>query len=342
MVELIRAASLTGYLETMAGLGADPRPLLREQGLGPDLLSGTDQMLPALASIRLLERSAQVTGCETLGVRMAQGRSLAHLGATSLLIAHQPTLRAAIQSLAEYRLRINSTLTVHLEETGDQAILREDIALRRPEPTRQSTDLALGVLAKLCAAALGEAWAPQGVCFTHQAPPRAEQHHYFRLFRCQPQFDCEFNGIILNRADLDRPNPRADAQLAMHARTLLASVMTPQSATCAEEVEQMLKLLLPTGRGSIQVCAASLGLTVRTLQRTLAVEGAAFTDVLNRVRRHLAVQYLANPRMRITDVANLLGYGSIGAFTRWHGQTFGVSPRSARGRGSAESRPLPP
>ncbi|GAO53479.1 hypothetical protein NMD1_00485 [Novosphingobium sp. MD-1] len=45
---------------------------------------------------------------------------------------------------------------------------------------------------------------------------------------------------------------------------------------------------------------------------------------------HLAVQYLANPRMRITEVADLLGYSSIGAFTRWHGATFGSSPRKAR------------
>ena len=30
MVELVRVAALTGYFETMATLGADPLPMLRE------------------------------------------------------------------------------------------------------------------------------------------------------------------------------------------------------------------------------------------------------------------------------------------------------------------------
>ena len=40
----------------------------------------------------------------------------------------------------------------------------------------------------------------------------------------------------------------------------------------------------------------------------------------------LAQQHLANPRTRITDVADMLGYSSIGAFTRWHTRAFGQPP----------------
>jgi AraC-like DNA-binding protein len=44
----------------------------------------------------------------------------------------------------------------------------------------------------------------------------------------------------------------------------------------------------------------------------------------------LATQYLSNPRMRITDIAEMLGYSSIGAFSRWHSQMFGKAPRANR------------
>ena len=40
-----------------------------------------------------------------------------------------------------------------------------------------------------------------------------------------------------------------------------------------DQVEQLIKLLLPSGRASIQTCAASMGMTVRTLQRALDSEG---------------------------------------------------------------------
>lgn len=339
MAELVRVAALTGYLETMAGFGVDPRPLLREQGLSADLLTNPEQLIPARATVRLLERSAEVTGCVTLGLRMAEGRALANLGASSLLIVHQPTLRKALDALTEFRARINSTLVLHFEDAGEEAILREDFSLSRPEPSRQASNLALAVLARLCTGVLGEDWQPRAVCFSHQPPPASELPIFTRLFRCRPQFDAEFNGIVVASSDLDRPNPRADGQLALHARQLLESVMRPGEKTAAEDVDQLVRLLLPSGRATIQTCAASMGLTVRTLQRQLDVEGETFGGLLNRARMQLAAQYLANPRMRVTDIADLLGYGSIGAFTRWHSSAFGLSPMHARKRGSELKAP---
>lgn len=330
MAELVRVAALTNYFETMAGLGCDPRPLLKEQGLLADLLVNPEQLISARAAIRLLERSAAETGCITLGLRMAEGRALANLGATSLLIAHQPTLRHAITALREFRARINSTLIFNVEEIGDDAILREDFVLRRPEPSRQSSDLTLGVLMRLCSEVLGSDWSPRTVCFSHEAPPPAELPIFTRIFRCPVQFDSELNGIVLHRADLDRPNLRADDQLARHARQLLDKAMSPVERTATQDVDQLIRLLMPAGRASIQHCAASMGVTVRTLQRMLDGEGTSFSALLNGARMQLATQYLANPRMRITDVAEMLGYGSIGAFSRWHSQAFGASPRNRR------------
>jgi AraC-like DNA-binding protein len=66
------------------------------------------------------------------------------------------------------------------------------------------------------------------------------------------------------------------------------------------------------------------------LQRRLDAEGVSFSDILGQARMQLATQYLTNPRMWITDIADMLGYSSIGAFIRWHAQVFGVPPRQAR------------
>nr|WP_246605115.1 AraC family transcriptional regulator [Aquisediminimonas sediminicola] len=335
MAELVRVAALTGYLETMASFGIDPRPLLKEQELTADQLASPEHLISARSAIRLLERSAQVTNCITFGLRMAEGRTLANLGVSSLLIAHQPTLRKALTALSEFRARINSTLVLNFEEFGDEVILREDFSLRRPESSRQSSNLALGVLAKLCAAVQGPRWKPQAVCFSHQAPPPAELPIFTRLFHCKPEFDCEFNGIVLSAHDLDIPNPTADDQLAKHARHLLESVMNTGVHTTAQDVDQLIKLLLPTGRATIQTCAASIGVTVRTLQRMLDAEGMSFSCLLNEARMQLAIQHLANPRMRITDIADVLGYNSIGAFTRWHAKVFGKPPRRMRKEGAA-------
>lgn len=337
MAELVRVAALTGYLEAMGSFGINPRPLLSEQGLDAALLANPEQLIPARAAARLLERSAAVADCMTLGLRMAEGRLLANLGATSLLLVHQPTLRDALAALVEFRQRINSTLMLHVEERADAVILREDFILSRPEPARQSSNLVLAVLVRLCAAVLGPGWAPQLACFTHPQPAPADRMVFARIFGCPLQFDSEFNGLVVAARDLDRANARADAQLADHARHLLDTAMRPVASTAAEHVDQLIRLLLPSGRASIQTCAASLGYSVRTLQRLLEDEGTSFTALLNRARMQLAAEFLANPRMRVTDVAGLLGYGSTGAFTRWHCAAFGTPPRRAA-KSRAEAR----
>lgn len=330
MAELVRVAALTGFFPTMEALGAAPAPLLREVGLSPRMLANPEQMIPAHAAIRLLERGAEVTGCATFGLRMAESRGMANLGAISLLIAHQPTLRAALSALQRYRNRINSTLVLHVDDFGDSILIREDFSLGDPEPLQQSSDLALGVLARLCRDVLGADWQAELVCFTHSAPPKAELALYRRLFGCRPEFDSEFNGIVINPRHLDRPNHRADAALAEHARSLIEAVMNPERHSVAQQVEQSILLLMPAGLANIQTCSAMLGMTVRTLQRNLDGEGASFSILLHKAREQLATKYLSNPRTRITDVAEMLGYGSIGAFTRWHIQSFGLTPRARR------------
>ena len=330
MAEVVRVAALTGFFAAMEALGADPAPLLREAGLSRKLLSSPEQAISARAAMRLLERGAEVTGCVTLGLRMAENRALADLGATSLLIAHQATLRDALAALRQFRNRINSTLIMHIEDIGDGVLIREVFSLSEPEPSRQACDLALGVLARVCFSVLGETWCPQLVCFSHEPPPAAELPILRRLFRCQAEFNSEFNGIVLAKGDLDRRNHRADIALAEHARRLLELTMSPERHSLSQQVEQSILLLLPSGRATIQTCGDLLGMTVRTMQRGLDADGTSFSALLNKARMQLASRYLANPRTRITDVASMLGYGSIGAFTRWHSQTFGQPPRKMR------------
>jgi len=330
MTEVVRAAVLTGYFLTMESLGADPLPLLREVGLSEKLLSNPEQTISRRAATQLLERAVEVTGCVTFGLRMAESRGLANLGATSLLIAHAANLRDAVTALNRYRSLINSKLMLQLVDIGDGILIRQDFAVGESERSRQSYDLALGVLMRLCTEVLGESWRPQLVCLTHEPPPPAELPIYRRMFRCPAEFDSEFNGLVLDSDDIDRPSRRADSALAEHARKLIDSAMSPERQSLIQQVEQSILLLMPSGRATIQTCCSLLGMSVRTLQRALDAEGTSFSELVNRERTQLSGQYLGNPRTRITDVAAMLGYGSISAFSRWHVQTFGMTPKERR------------
>lgn len=111
-MELARAAALTGYFAAAEELRLDVQSLLRCAGLTRSMLANPEHMLPARAVVRLLEDSALISGCMTFGLRMVERRRTSDIGAVSLLIVHQLTLREAIKVLCEYRNRINSHITM--------------------------------------------------------------------------------------------------------------------------------------------------------------------------------------------------------------------------------------
>lgn len=331
-MELVRAAALGGFFDVATGLGADPIALLRKGGLTRSMLEDPEAMLPAVAVVDMLEMAALETGCETFGLLMAERRSLSDLGRVSLLIAHQASIRAALSVLSHYRNRINSTVILHIEEGPEIAILREEFSLATPRPARQATDLALGVIAGLCRTMNGPGWEPEQVCFGYDAPRSSERDVYRRVFRCDVEFGSELNGLVVRANDLDRRNPRSDPALALHAQRLLETVMDTREKSLADEVEETIIILLPTGRASISSCAQAMGLNQRTLQRHLDQSGVTFTSILNRVKSSQVQRYFGNRKLRLTDVAELLGYASLGAFTRWYIQTFQEQPSVARKR----------
>jgi AraC-like DNA-binding protein len=96
------------------------------------------------------------------------------------------------------------------------------------------------------------------------------------------------------------------------------------------DVEKTIALLLPHGKARLDEVARRLGISRRTLARQLAAEGVTFTGVLSRLRLDLAQRHIRDPDLSISQIAWLLGYQEVSAFThafkRWTGRT----PRATR------------
>ncbi len=331
-MELVRAAALTGFFTVAGELQLETLPLLRSNGLSRSMLKNPEQMIPARSVIRLMEDSAAASGCITFGLRMAELRGIADLGMVSLLIAHQTTLGDALSVLTQFRNRINTNLALRIEEYDEMVMLRENFVFDPPIPSRQADDLALGVLEQMCRSVLGSNWKPIAICLPYERPPLEQMRVFQRMFSSPIEFNAEFEGILLNRSDLDLPNPRSDPALAEHARNLVSAIIDPGERSVMQEVEQAIQILLPSGRASVGSVADSLGMTVRTLQRRLDEDGAQFSELLERVRVRELKRNLAQRRLRLTDIADMLGYSSLSAFSNWYRARFSEPPSEARRR----------
>lgn len=328
MSKLVRAAVLTNYLEVTQYLGFNPRDALAAVGLSRAQLQAPEHRIPIDSAVRLLEDSAAASGCQTFGLSMAESRQLSDFGVVSLLLSHQRTLRDALQVVVHYRHLMNDSLAIFIEEAGKMVIIREEVVTETPMPSRQATELAIGVMFRLCSALLGSHWHPYSVNFMHQAPDNLHLHR--RLFGCTLEFGSEFNGIVCSDASLDMTNPNADPAMARYAQSYLDSLQSNQGTSMLFEVRKAIYLLLPMGRATIEQVAQSQGMNVRTLQRRLKDDGCAFNDVINDVRRDLVLRYLDNPNYPLSRIADMLGYSMASSFTRWFISQFGMPPATWR------------
>jgi len=75
---------------------------------------------------------------------------------------------------------------------------------------------------------------------------------------------------------------------------------------------------------TISQAADLAGVSVRTLQRRLAAEGLAFSELVEEVRAELAGEMLNDTDLSLNEVAKELGYSTLSnfsrAFQRWTGK----------------------
>ena len=217
---------------------------------------------------------------------------------------------------------------MHIEDFKDLVIIREELVSEGEPLARQSNELAVGTILRMFRALLGDRWQPDSVHFIHSAPADLSVHR--RLFGPNLQFESDFNGIVCTAADLDRPNPAADPVMAAYAQQFLETLPKSEPGSTTLDARKAIYMLLPSGKASIEQVARNLGLHLRTLQRQLEAENVSFSDLLNGVRRDLALRYLPNKQYSLLQIAEILGYSQLSSFTRWFSLEFGMSPSSWR------------
>lgn len=329
MSTLIRSALLVKFADIARTLGVDPARMIDQAGANWSRDSSPDLHVPESWLANALESTEKKAGCPSVGLLMSEAWRLSDFGPISLLLQHQPTLRHALGQLETYRHLVSESVAVHVEEIDDIAIVHLKLITERPNPGRQPVELFIGNFLCLMRSILGGKARPRSIHFSHPAPASLHIHH--RVFGTKVDFGCDFDGVILDRQDLDRPNPLGDINLSRYAKDFVDQFSREKQVSTVSNVRRALHLLLPLGRTGIDQVGQKLGMSPRTLQRRLELEGEGFSSVLNDVRSGLARRYLEDHRYPVAQIAILLGFSEASTFSRWFTAQFGEAPRRWRG-----------
>jgi len=320
---MIRSTLLAGYSELARALGGDPQRLLRESGINPRAETDPDSYVSFSALCDLLERTAVQTGCETFGLRLSEAQGIGSLGPLGFAMQNCATLGEALAEWRQFQSVHMQGAHGELRQVGNQ--LRWVYLVDEPGllGTRQKVAQALGLACNTFRGLLGQGWAPVGVHFAQGAP--ADLSDFQRVFRAPVRFGEEADFVAMPADVLQRPIERSNPELRRLLDRYLLEMKAGVSESPEARVRKVVRSLMSRQDCSIEEVAAVLSVAPRTLQRQLQNHGTSFSRLLEEIRDETARRHLVESQLSLTQLAAILGYSELSAFSRafhrWHGQS---------------------
>jgi AraC-like DNA-binding protein len=194
------------------------------------------------------------------------------------------------------------------------------------------------VLLRLCRQLVGRKIVPVSLRFVHHRS--GDLSDMQRIFGCFPQFGASADEICFEPEIFEAPLVGADPYLnnIMLADCEAAIATRPSNLNPIRiVVENQIAPLLPHAEARASRIAKQLGLSERTFSRRLRSEGFTFDQILDELRRDLAIRYLEKRNNSISDIAWLLGFRQPSAFSHACRRWLGKSPQEYR-RANVASR----
>jgi AraC-like DNA-binding protein len=233
----------------------------------------------------------------------------------------------AFDRLVRYGHLISDSGTWRASESVSGVELSWQRVGRRTLGHRAANECAIAELLGGLRQGYGKALRPLRVCFRHAAPLSVRAHEQF--FAAPITWSASKDSLVFGKQLLVMPAQAPNPAMSRFFDDLLVQQGTVQE-TCSGRVKQALTGGLSSGRQSAHDVAVKLGMSERSLRRALASEETSFRDVLDDVRRAIAMDML-QANKTVTEIAFLLGFSETSAlsraFRRWYGKSMRVMRR---------------
>ncbi|WP_227712501.1 helix-turn-helix transcriptional regulator [Marinobacter zhanjiangensis] len=133
----------------------------------------------------------------------------------------------------------------------------------------------------------------------------------------------------LSAEELAEPEVRLSPSQMQRLWQLIQTRILP-TLTFSRQVRPLITRHLARGKVKVASVAAELNMSRYTLYKKLKEENLTFAGLLEDVRREQALKYLRDSNRSLSEVAELLGFSELSAFSRAFKRWMGKSPAEFR------------
>ena len=299
-------------------------PLLLRAGLSRrDLAS--QHRIPAAAQGAFFEDAAEALNDTAFGLHLAEETNPREAGLLFYVASAAKNVGEALVLFERYFRIVNEAVRLKLNLASERVVVEFDFFGLSRHHIHQNAEFGIAVILKALREAAGRNISPTKATFA--GGRTSDLGEFRRFYGCPVEFGAAPDRLVFSNETLTVPLVTRDRYLLKTLRPICDAAAkgraTPKG-TVRAAVENEVQRLLPHGKAQREEVAKALAMSTRTLSRRLAEEGTGFDDVLDELRRSLALQYIKEPGLSFSQIAWLLGYeGPTSfnhAFKRWTGR----------------------
>ena len=314
-------------LNTLDLLEIEPVPFI-EDALGrkvnPDLPTDPYARVKYRDLEKVWTKIYDVANNECLGITVAEQWHPSFLGALGYAWLASSSLYDAFSRLERYGHMICKRLYIGIEASEKQVAVIFERETIQPD-LHFLTDGMMTVFLGMCRANAGRGLCPTSAEFRRPAPDCVKEFQDY--FGCPLQFESTDNRLTFSNQSIMEHLASSDPVVAEASDHIVIDYLSRMDdANIVDRVKAEIIKQLASGTMTDESIANALHKSTRTMQRELRDEGTTFSTVVNEVRHDLAIKYVQDSRLSLTEVAFMLGFSESSSFTRAFKRWTGSAP----------------
>ncbi|MEY4578725.1 MAG: hypothetical protein RL701_3428, partial [Pseudomonadota bacterium] len=287
--------------------GHDPVALLERAGMAPDALRDPNARHSIYDVARLWHLSAELVGDPAFGLRVPEHVRHTTFHALATMVFASSTVGEALGRAVRYRRVITDSGYLRLERQGDLVWLRAVPSLAHSCKAEAFRDSIVSLNFRMLRALIGPQFKLHAV--TLHRSPSTDLTAHAELFGCTIE-RAEHDSLAFDAALLDQELPSSNPDLVRFNEAAVREYLGRlESGSIVDRTRDAMDDC-DTEQLSPELVARKLGMSLRSLQRSLRERGSSYEKLLRDGRRDLACTYLSDGRHSITETAFALGYES--------------------------------
>jgi AraC-like DNA-binding protein len=317
LVRIVRAAIAEG---------GDRRTMLTAVGIDEARLRNPLGRLSSSLTLRFFKVLEQHFNDPSVHLRLGEKASMQNFSDLGYSTRLEANLASVIDANVRIQLLRQNMFRTTFDPSGKPPFLLWECHPDFVEAYAPFIEFSVATYARLSRQVLGEPPLLRIVQFQHRQ--RFDIAKYEAAFGCPVSFSMPQTRMEIAARQVFRPSPFAHPKLfeASAERYRQAANWMAEGKSHLAYSYFYLSNQVDKSPPTLDRMAASFGMSERTLRRNLVEEGLSFRDLLERVRRDLWTLYRMENKRPLGEIALLLGYSDLSAFTRARKRWNGMQP----------------